>query len=112
MCAASADGAVAALAASQHSAFGRRQAAEVGISNEATATRLRSGTWLEPIPGVLVVAAAPRTWQQRLMIPTLIRPGGVVVSHLSAARLHGLDGFTEGSVHVTVAADASRRFPA
>ena len=108
MCAAGADGAVAALAASQHSAFGRWQAAEIGISNEAIATRLRNGAWLEPIPGVLVVAAAPRTWQQRLIIPTLIRPGGVVVSHLSADRLHGFDGFTDGSVHVTVAAG---RFP-
>jgi hypothetical protein len=108
MCAAGADGAVAALAASQHSAFGRRQAAEIGISNEAIATRLRSGAWLEPVPGVLVVAAAPRTWQQRLIIPTLIRPGGVVVSHVSSARLAGLDGFVDRSVHVMVEAG---RFP-
>ena len=108
MCAAGADGAVAALAASQHSAFGRRQAAEIGISNEATAARVRNGAWLEPIPGVLVVAAARRTWQQRFIIPTLIRPGGVVVSHSSAARLHGLDGFTDDRVHVTVVAG---RFP-
>ena len=42
----------------------RRQAAEIGISNEATAARVRNGAWLEPIPGVLVVAAARRTWQQ------------------------------------------------
>ena len=100
MCAASARWRCSWLAASQHSAFGARTAGRRSRESRTKPGRgrIRSGTWLEPIPGVLVVAAAPRTWQQRLMIPTLIRPGGVVVSHLSAARLHGLDGFTESSV--------------
>jgi hypothetical protein len=102
MRAASADGAVAALAASQHSAFGRRQAAEIGISHEVIDARKRNGVWGEPIHGVLVAKAAPATWRQRLMVPTLIRPGGVVISHRAAASLHGFDGYGEGVVEVTV----------
>ncbi|HMK10541.1 MAG TPA: hypothetical protein VK461_03115 [Acidimicrobiales bacterium] len=106
---ASADGAVAALAASQHSAFGRRQAAAIGFSQKMIDARKRAGVLDEPIDGVLVFTSALRTWKQRLIIPTLIRPGGVVVSHSSAARLHGLDGFLGDTVHVTV---TSGRFPA
>jgi hypothetical protein len=101
-----ADGAVAALAASQHGAFGRWQAASLQISNEAIAARLKNGVWLEPVAGVLVVAAAPPTWRQRLMVATLIRPGRVVVSHRAAAALHRLDGFREGPIDAMV--DAPR----
>ncbi len=105
---AGAERAVAALAAKQHSAFGRRQAASIGLSHEAVATRLRGGVLNEPVPGVLVVAAAPVTWRQRLIVPTLIRRGGVVASHRAAAALYGFDGFGEAEIEVTVAAG---RFP-
>jgi hypothetical protein len=105
---AGADRAVAALAAKQHSALGRWQAASIGLSHEAVASRLRNGVLTEPVPGVLTVAGAPVTWRQRLMIPTLIRPGGVVASHRAAAALHGFDGFPEEIVEITVEA---RRHP-
>jgi hypothetical protein len=100
--------AVLALAASQHGAVGRPQAAEVGMSHEMIASRTRSGVFTEPVPGVLVVAGAPRTWRQRLIIPTLIRAGGVSVSHTSAASLHRWDGYGESDIHIAVEAG---RFP-
>ena len=108
---ASADGAVAALAASQHSAFGRRQAAVLEISHEVIDARKRMGIWAEPIPGVIVVLAGPATWRQRLIVPTLIRPGGVVVSHRAAAALHGLDGFRDAAPEITVNAPRKPTMP-
>ncbi|HTN79078.1 MAG TPA: hypothetical protein VMK16_05340 [Acidimicrobiales bacterium] len=101
MDAAGAERAVAALAASQHSALGRRQAASLGFTARMAATRLRSGVLSEPVPGVLVFTTAPRSWRQQLMVATLAR-AGAVVSHEAAAALHGLDGFAEGPLAVTV----------
>jgi hypothetical protein len=97
-----ADSAVAALAAKQHSAFGRRQAASLGISHEAVDARKRGGVWAEPLTGVLVVTAAPPTWRQWLIVPTLLKPGHIVASHRAAAVLHGFDDFAEDIVEVTV----------
>ena len=54
MHAAGAERAVAALAASQHGAFGRRQAASVGFSRKMIATRFGSGVLPRTDPGVLV----------------------------------------------------------
>ena len=104
MHAAGAEGAVAALAAPQHGAFGRRQAAPLGFSRRMIATRLKSGVLQEPISGVLVFTSAPRTWRQDLMVATLAA-GGAFASHRAAAALHELEGFPEGLLEVTVARD-------
>jgi len=60
--------AVAELAASQHRAFTRKQAAELGFAAKRIATAKRNGWLLEPTPGVLVVGDGPATWHQRLMV--------------------------------------------
>jgi hypothetical protein len=88
---AGAERAVAALAAEQHGAFGIRQAAERGVTEKERRVRVARGEWELPLPGVLVVAGAPRTWRQRLMIATLATSGAV--SHRAAAVLEQLDGF-------------------
>lgn len=54
-----ADGAVAALAASQHGAFTRDQAAAVGMTAKMIRTRVRAGMLTAPRPGVLVLTAVP-----------------------------------------------------
>jgi hypothetical protein len=100
MHAAGAERAVAALAATQHGAFGRRQAASLGMSRKVFAARLAKGTVREPVPGVLVDAAARATWRQGLMVVTLAGKG--TASHRAAAALHHLDGFDEGDFDITV----------
>ncbi len=86
MHAAGAERAVAALAASQHGAFGRRQAASVALlQSTMIATRFSSGVLREPIPGVLVFTSAPRTWRQDLMVATLVRQVDAIASHRAAA---------------------------
>jgi hypothetical protein len=96
-----AERAVAALAASQHGALGTEQAANVGMTRKARRWRVQKGQWLEPAPGALVIAGSPPTWRQELMVGVLSSRG--VISHSSAAALHGLDGLREGDLHVTVA---------
>jgi hypothetical protein len=95
--------AVAELAASQHRAFSRSQAAELNFDRGRVATAKRLGWLDEPCPGVLVVTGAEPTWRQRMMVAALAAGGHAVASHRSAARLHRLDGFEQCElVEVTV----------
>lgn len=95
--------AVAELAASQHRAFTRHQAAAVHFDRRRVATALRSGWLTEPLPNVLVLTGSPPTWQQRLMVVILGSGGHAVASHRAAARLHGLDGFDHRGMAVVEA---------
>lgn len=85
--------AVAELAASQHRAFTRSQAAALNFDRDRVATALRQGWLDEPYPGVLAIVGSAPEWHQRLMTATLAAGGHAVVSHRAAARLHGVDGF-------------------
>ncbi|MPY95030.1 MAG: hypothetical protein GEV08_18815 [Acidimicrobiia bacterium] len=70
--------AVAELAASQHGALTRRQAAALHFDSRRVATALRSGLLHEPAPRVLVVTGTPDTWRRRVMVATRWwRRGGV-----------------------------------
>ena len=68
MRAAGAMGTVTALAATRRGAFTRRQAASRGISRKVVAPRLRHGSLIEPVRGVLVIAGSASTWRQSLMV--------------------------------------------
>jgi hypothetical protein len=92
--------AVAELAVSQQRAFTRRQAAALAVDRRRVATAIRNGWLTEPVPGVLVIAGSPPTWEQRLMVLVLASNGHGVVSHRAAARLHGLDGFDHAGMAV------------
>lgn len=85
--------AVAELAASQHGAFTRRQAANLNFHRNRVATALRRGWLLEPVPGVLTIAAVPTSWRQQLAIALLAGTGTATASHRAAAHLHRVDGF-------------------
>jgi hypothetical protein len=102
--------AVAELAASQHRAFTRRQAAELNFDRTRVATAMRLGWLDEPIPGVLRLTGSPTTWHQRVILVTLSAGGHAVASHRSAARLHRLDGF-EACDLVEVSVERGRRRP-
>lgn len=95
--------AVAELAASQHRAFTRHQAAALSFNHRRIATAVRRGWLVEPVPGVLVIVGSPATWQQRLMVAVLASDGHAVVSHRAAARLHRLDGFDRAGMAVVEA---------
>ena len=87
--------AVAELAASQHGALTRRQAAALNFDRGRIANALARGWITEPYSDVFVVTGTPSGWHQRLKAATLAGGGHAVASHRSAARLHGLDGFSD-----------------
>ncbi|MEZ5410991.1 MAG: hypothetical protein R2761_23375 [Acidimicrobiales bacterium] len=68
---------------------------------------LRDGLLDEPVPGLLRVRGARRTWQQRLSVAAHAA-GGAIASHRSAARLHGLDGLRHQLV-IEVSVPRARR---
>src|SRR4051812_44912544 len=102
--------AVAELAASQHRAFTRRQAAELDFDRRRVSAAKRSGWLDEPYPGVLVLPGSPPSWHQRLTIATLAAHPHGVASHRSAARLHRLDGLASSDA-IEISVVRGRRRP-
>ncbi|MDP2292657.1 MAG: hypothetical protein Q8M22_15835 [Actinomycetota bacterium] len=86
--------AVGELAASRHGAISRRLAAEY-LNPMAIARLCHRGVFLEPAPGVLVVAGSPATYEQRVMVATLTNAGRNIAIGGCAARLHDVDGFAD-----------------
>lgn len=86
---------VARKAGRQHGLATRAQALEAGFSEG----RLRAASWDLAQRAVYRAAAAPDTWEQRLLAAVWGARG--VVSHRAAAALLDLDGFRPGIVEVT-----------
>jgi hypothetical protein len=97
------------LASQQWGAISRRQALGVGLTGKQIDGRLSTGRWRLAIRGVYVVAGAPETWQQNVMVACLAGPDGTVASHLTAAALMGLRD-PPAVPHVTLQKRASGRF--
>lgn len=111
MSTASAEGAVAGLAASQHGAISVAQAASLGLSPSQLRWLVDRGRLVRVRPGVLVVAGAPPTWRLDLVVATLASGGAAVVSHRAAAVLHGLDGIVGSWSEVSVPRSYTTRLP-
>ena len=99
---------VAELAASQHGAFHRSQAAEAGISDKTLRGAVRRGHVIRLLPSVFAFASSPNTWRRRLKVLEL---HGGVNSGRSAAALHLFDTFVEGKLEVVVRRGSERRWP-
>lgn len=84
-----ADETMASIASAQHGAFSLAQARTHGITDRQVASRVAAGRWLRVGRGVLAVAGAPTSWQQRSIVPLLARPDAVL-AELSAGHLQGL----------------------
>jgi len=54
--------------------------------------RLQSGVWVKMHPRVFRIGGAPTSWHQDLIAACLWAGNRAVVSHLTAARLHSLEG--------------------
>lgn len=83
---------VAELAATQHGAFSRIQAADRGMSRRHIQRLVERGIADQPVAGVLRFTATPRTWRQQQMIATLPNPA-FHAGFRAAAYLHRIDGF-------------------
>jgi hypothetical protein len=70
-------------------------------------SRLDHGVLHEPVPGVLVLAGARPTLEQRVAIALLASTPGSVASHRTAGALHGLEGFQPGPVELSIQGSGS-----
>ncbi len=81
------------LARAQHGVVAHAQARRIGFRPDQIRHRRRCGAWEPAGFGVVRVPGAPTTWESELIAGWLQVNHGAVVSHRSAARLLGLDGF-------------------
>ena len=89
------------VAAAQHGVIAWDQAADL-LPPRTAQRHLRSPTWERRAPEVFVLAGAPETWHQRVMIACLTVGPDAVASHRTAAALHQLKGFDPKTIDVTI----------
>lgn len=95
------DAAIAAVAVPQYGAFSFAQLLACGGDYKLARRRVASGIWCQPSPAVLQLVGFPPTFRQRLWW-AILSSDGAVVSHWSAAALHGLTGFPPTRLTITV----------
>ncbi len=92
----------APIAQSQSGAVSRHQLLDAGLNSQSIFRRLERGRWQQLHRGVYAVFTGPpprETW----LWAALLRAGpGAVLSHLSAAEMHGLIDHPGESIYVTV----------
>jgi very-short-patch-repair endonuclease len=99
-----------ALAARQLGAFSRKQAFDIGASEQFVYRRLRSKHWIRPAPGVYALASSPGTWLRQCKIAELSVDGSAVAG-FAAAVLHEIPGYRSGHIELVASANASRTHP-
>ena len=101
------------LAARQFGALTVEQAKEFGLTPTFIRHRLDTGQWQRPMRGLIMLTDSDNSLVGRCVGAILLmRPDDAVVSHLTAARLHKLDGIplptpTE-PVHLTLPREQTR----
>src|SRR5262244_4237339 len=88
------------IAERQFGLIERDQAIHADMSPAAIARRLANGRWRLELPRVYRFAGAPKSWEQSLKAATLWGGEHCVVSHQTAAALHGLSSLRTRQVHV------------
>jgi predicted transcriptional regulator of viral defense system len=86
----------------QAGAISRRQLLAAGISDQIILERLRRQRWQQLYRGVYAVFSGPATRDTWLWAAVLRAGDGAVLSHKTAAELHGLIETPAESIHVTV----------
>jgi hypothetical protein len=97
------------FASGQDDVVARRQLLRAGMSGRQIDGRIRRGVLRVVHRGVYALGAAPLSPRGRLWAAVLSVPDGSVVSHRSAAVLHGMLPSSPGAVHVTTAFPARPR---
>jgi hypothetical protein len=86
----------------QAGVFSRRQALDGGHAASAIDARVRRGNWQVIYPGVYAAAATQLNDQARLWAVVLYAGRGALLSHQTAAWLHGFCGRPADVIHVTI----------
>jgi hypothetical protein len=102
--------AVAELAASQHRAFTRAQAAANGIDSRRLRTALSKGMITTYAANVFMLGGPPTTLLEKASAASLMS-GGTVVSHQTIGSLFRFDGLVTSPIDVSVTGGKSLRIP-
>jgi predicted transcriptional regulator of viral defense system len=97
------------LVKGQHDVISRAQGKQSGLSGNAMDGRLRTGHWQRVHRGVYAVVTGHIGREAQLRAALLRAGEGAVLSHYTAAELHGLTDQPGESIHITV---PQRRCPA
>jgi AbiEi antitoxin C-terminal domain len=89
----------------QHLVFSRKQALRAGFTQDAVGARVRRGTWRRLYPGVYTTLTGEPGRSARLWAALLYAGRGAVLSHETAAQLHGLPDKAANVIHVTIPAE-------
>lgn len=81
---------------------GRQQALRAGMSRDVVRRRVESGKWRRLRRGVYATFTGPASRQAELWAALLRAGPEAVLSHYTAAELHGLTDQPGGKIHVTV----------
>ncbi len=100
--------ALAALAATQHSAISLVQAQRLGISSSLCSQWVKAGLLERSGPRSLVIAGSAPSWMRDLSAASLDLNGQGLIAGRSGARLLGLDGFAGDDVELLVERDARK----
>jgi very-short-patch-repair endonuclease len=95
------DARIGLVAQRQAGAFDWSQARACGFGKATIGRRVRSGQWDRPHPGVYAVAGAPKSRLLALWIAVLAVGQGSVISHESAAQVHGANALPLAPVTLT-----------
>lgn len=95
------DLAIRDLAARQHGVVSRRQLRDLDVPSGVVERRVRSGVLTRESGRVLRLAGAPSTRSSLLMAAVLDAGPDAAVSHRTASRQWGMDGFPSRPVEVT-----------
>lgn len=94
------------LAAKQYGAFNRRQAFELGASEQLVYRRLKGGDWIRPAPGVYALAGSGGSWLRQCKIAELSIEGSAIAG-FSAAVLHEMPSYKAGHIELVATANAN-----
>lgn len=93
-------GDLAVAASRSHGVITRTELLAAGYSRHQIQRAIDIGELLRAHAGVFRVAAAPRSWHQRVLVAVHAAGPGALASHRSAAALWGLDGGTQGTPEI------------
>ena len=92
-----------ALLSVQHGIIDRGQALRAGFTRRQVDYRLSSATWRSVYPGVYVTFSGPLPRESRLWAAIRLAGDGALLSHQTAAEVHGIvDKPLGASIHITV----------
>jgi very-short-patch-repair endonuclease len=98
--------ALAKVTQAQHGVFSRRQALLAsGLSPDAIKSRVRRETWRRVFPGVYTTSPETLSRLGRLWAAVLYAGPNALISHETAAELHGLTDEPSDVIHVSIPRD-------